>query len=412
MPHLAIHGGSPVRSKPFPAWPVFGDGERKALQEVLESGEWGGVSHRLTKTFEEQFAGYHQADYGVSVTNGTAALEIALRALGIGFGDEVILAPYTFVASATAVVMNNAIPVFCDVDPETCNIDPDLIEQHITPKTKAIMAVHIAGLPCDMDQILQIAQKHDLHVVEDAAQAHGAEWGGCRVGSIGDLGTFSFQSSKNLNAGEGGMILTNDQELYDRCWSIHNVGRIPGGRWYEHRNLGSNYRMTEWQAAILLQQMKRLPEQMRTRESNATYLAEKLAQIPGIQPLKRDSKVTSHAYHLFIFRYQTEDFGNAPKARFIEALCAEGIPCSSGYVPLYREELFSRVVTSECPFACRHVEREVDYSRVTCPEAERLSEHEAVWFNQSMLLGTRADMDNIVEAVAKIQQHHAELDAS
>ena len=269
MAHLAINGGPRVREKAFPRWPVHGEAERKAILEVLESGQWGGVEQRVVPQFEEQFAALHQCAHGVTCTNGTAALEIAIRALGISFGDEVILPPYTFIASATAILLNQAIPVFVDVDPETYTLDPSKIEEAITPKTKAIMAVHIGGMPCEMDAILHIANKHNLAVIEDSAQAHGAEWAGQRVGSIGTVGCFSFQSSKNMTSGEGGIIVTNDQEVYDRCWSIHNVGRIPGGRWYEHPNLGGNYRMTEWQAAILLAQMGRLHDQMKVRDANA-----------------------------------------------------------------------------------------------------------------------------------------------
>lgn len=410
MAHLAINGGAKVRDRAFPAWPVHGDEERKAILGVLESGQWGGVEQRLVPQFEEQFAALHQCNHAVSCTNGTAALEIAMRAMGISFGDEVILAPYTFIASATAILLNQAIPVFVDIEPETYMLDASKIEAAITPKTRAIMAVHIAGMPCDMDAILYVAQKHNLAVIEDCAQAHGAEWAGKRVGSIGRVGCFSFQSSKNMTAGEGGMIVTNDQEVFDRSWSIHNVGRIPGGRWYEHPNLGGNYRMTEWQAAILLAQMGRLHDQMKVRDANARYLADKLCQIPGISVQKRDEKVTAHAYHLFVSRYSSEAFGGVPRDRFLKALSAEGIPCSSGYVPLYREAVFSRVHTSDCPFTCKHVERVVDYSKVSCPVAEYAATQECVWFYQSMLTGDRSDMDSIVEAVGKIHEHCSELE--
>lgn len=412
MGHLAINGGAKVREAAFPKWPVHGDEERRAVLDVLESGEWGGVSQRLVPKFEELFAAFQQCDYGVSCTNGTAALEIAIRALGIGFGDEVILSPYTFIASATAIVLNNAIPVFVDIDPETYLINPDAIEAAITPKTRAIMAIHIAGQSCDMDAILQIADKHKLAVIEDCAQAHGAEWAGQRVGSFGKVGCFSFQSSKNMTAGEGGIIVTTDQEVYDQCWSIHNVGRIPGGRWYQHRNLGSNFRMTEWQAAVLLPQLERLPEHMRIREANGKYLAKKLGEVPGMFSQKRDGKVTSHAYHLFIMRYNKDAFGGVPRDKFVQAMCAEGIPCSGGYVPLYQAELFNRVKTEDCPFTCRHTGRKMDYSAVSCPACEHASAEEAVWLTQSMLLGPQTDMDSVVEAAAKVQKYHSELEES
>ncbi|MGQ9808418.1 MAG: DegT/DnrJ/EryC1/StrS family aminotransferase [Armatimonadota bacterium] len=409
MAHLAVCGGEKTRREPFHGWPVFGEEERRAVLDVLESGQWGGVEQRVVPRFEEQFAAFQQCEYAVSVTNGTAALEIAIRALGISFGDEVILPPYTFIASATAVVLNNAIPVFADIHPDTFCLDPEKIEAAITPQTKAIMAVHIGGMPCDMDAILQVAERHGLFVIEDCAQAHGAEWAGQRVGSIGHVGAFSFQSSKNMTAGEGGMIVTNERDIFEKCWSIHNVGRIPGGRWYEHRNIGSNYRMTEWQAAVLLAQLPRVPAQMKRREENAAYLAEKLNQVPGVSCQARLKPVTSHAWHLFIFKVDPKAFGDLPKSRIVEAIAAEGIPVSGGYVPLYREKLFTGIQPGSCPFACRHVKREVDYTTVSCPVCEDLCDNRLMWLHQSVLLGTKSDMDSIVEAVAKVQKYHGEL---
>ncbi len=409
MAHLALCGGEKTRREPFHRWPVWGEEERRAVLDVLESGQWGGVEQRLVPRLEEQFAAFQQCEHAVSVTNGTAALEVAIRALGIGFGDEVILPPFTFIASATAIVLNNAIPVFADIDPDTFCLDAAKAEAAVTPRTKAIMAVHIAGMPCDMDAIRQVADRHGLALIEDCAQAHGAEWAGQRVGSIGDVGAFSFQSSKNLTAGEGGMIVTNDRELFEKCWSIHNVGRVPGGRWYEHRNIGSNYRMTEWQAAILLAQLERVPAQMRRREENAAYLAEKLEQVPGVTCQKRPKAVTSHAWHLFIFKVDPAAFGDVPKQRLVEALGAEGIPVSGGYAPLYREKLFTGIRPGDCPFACRHVQRQVDYSRVDCPVCEDLCDRRLMWLHQAVLLGTKSDMDSIVEAVAKVQKYHGEL---
>ncbi|MCC6485131.1 MAG: DegT/DnrJ/EryC1/StrS family aminotransferase [Armatimonadetes bacterium] len=399
MAQLAILGGPRVREKAFHSWPVVDESDRKAIVEVVESGLWGGIEQRKVPEFEKQFSAFQDCDYGVSCTNGTHALEIVLRALGVGIGDEVILPPYTFIATATAVLLNNGIPVFADIDPETYLIDPDKVEAAITPKTKAIIAVHIAGQPCDMDALVHISKKHGIPLVEDAAQAHGAEWAGQRVGSFGVAGTFSFQSSKNLTAGEGGMIVTNNQEIYDRCWSIHNVGRVPGGRWYEHPNLGANYRMTEWQAAILLSQMKKLPEQMQVRQANASYLTSKLEQIPGILAQKRPEKITSHGYHLYIFRYDSKTFDGISRNRFMEALSAEGIPCFGGYTPLYREKAFYACVSEGAP----------DYSNLHLPISEKASDDEGVWLTQPMLLGPRSDMDSIVQAVAKVYENRAEL---
>lgn len=408
MGQLAVNGGAKTRTKPFTGWPIFDDREVSAVEEVVRSGKWGCLSGTKVSEFEKKFAEFQGAKYGICIVNGTAALEVALRAVGVKAGDEVIVPPYTFIASASAVLMIGAIPVFVDVEPESYNLDPTKIEAAITPKTKAILAVHIAGGPADMDGIMAVAKKHGLKVVEDAAQAHGAEWDGRRVGAIGDAGTFSFQASKNLNSGEGGIVVTNDPEVYSKAWSLHNIGRVPDGQWYEHRILGWNMRMTEFQAAILLAQMERLEDQMKTRDENARYLSEELSKIEGISPLKRHPKATSHAYHLFVLRYDPKAFNDAPRSAFIKALQAEGIPCSSGYVPLYKEQLFY-VEPDGCPMGCSFYGRKMDYSTVSCPVCENASYNEAVWITQSVLLGTKEDMDDIVSAVRKIRDNSTEL---
>jgi dTDP-4-amino-4,6-dideoxygalactose transaminase len=249
-----------------------------------------------------------------------------------------------------------------------------------------------------MDALGEIARRRGVKLVEDAAQAVGASWRGCGVGALGDAGTFSFQASKNLNAGEGGIVLTNEEAVYERAWSLINVGRVRDGTWYQHESLSGNYRMTEWQGAILLAQMQRLQEQTERRTRNALYLAEQLAQIPGVAPLRRDTRVTCHAYHLFIFRYDAGAFGGLPRDEFLRALAAEGIPCSSGYVPLYRQGAF-RIDAATHPFPSQRI----DYSRVRCPVTERVCEEEAIWLKQSLLLAEREEMDDIVAAVRKIQ---------
>jgi len=400
---LAINGGAPVRTKPFHPWPVWDEREVEALKDVCNSGQWWSIGGRKCPEFEKRFATYHQARFGVCVPNGTIALEVSLRAAGVKAGDEVIVPPYTFIATASACLMVNAIPVFVDIDPDTYCIDPRRIEEAITEKTKAIIPVHIGGCPADMDHILSIARKHHLAVVEDAAQAHAAEWKGRRIGAIGDLGAFSFQASKNLNAGEGGIVLTDNEELYVRAWSVHNVGRVPDGAWYHHEVLGGNYRMTEWQAAILLAQLERLDEQTERRNSNALYLTSRLSEIEGIRPMKRSPEVTKHAYHLYIFRYDKEGFGGLSRADFLKALNAEGIPSSPGYVPLYREPAF-RTNLEECPLACKFAGRRMDYTQVYCPVTEKACNEEGVWLFQSMLLGPKEDMDDIAEAIAKIHK--------
>src|SRR5690606_28602609 len=237
---LAVNGGEPVRSTPFPAWPTADSADEAALLDVLRSGKWGSTHGDLVARFEREFAQYQHARFGVCVCNGTLALAAALRAVGVGLGDEVVVPPYTFIASAAAVTFVGAIPVFADIDPDTHLLDPQAVEAVISERTKAVMPVHIAGRPCDMDAFAELGRRHGVAIIEDSAQAHGAEWKGRRVGALGDVGTFSFQTSKNVSAGEGGIVVTNDEALADRLYSIANVGRVRGGGWYEHQHLGYN----------------------------------------------------------------------------------------------------------------------------------------------------------------------------
>jgi dTDP-4-amino-4,6-dideoxygalactose transaminase len=395
---LAIRGGTPVRTKPFTKWPVFDEREEKALIEVLRSGNWGRITGKKNEEFEEKFSQFVGVSYGITCVNGTAALEIALRAVGVERGDEVIVPAYTFIATASSCILVGATPVFVDIDPNTYNIDPEKVEQAITTKTKAIIPVHIGGCPSNMDKILAIARKYNLLVIEDAAQAHGAEWKGKKVGSLGDIATFSFQASKNINAGEGGIIVTNNKKFADLSWSLMNVGRVKTGGWYDHPILGWNYRMTEFQAAILLVQLERIEEQMRTREENAKYLTEQLKKIEGISPLVPDDGVTRHAYHLYIFRYNKDAFKGLRREEFLKALNAEGIPASSGYVPLYK---FPAI--TQWPY------NERKYNDLYLPVTEKACFEEGVWLTQNILLGTKEDMDDIVEAINKIKENVDEL---
>jgi dTDP-4-amino-4,6-dideoxygalactose transaminase len=393
---LAIQGGAPVRNAPWPKWPVWDEEDCNAVADVVRSGGWFSGNGSKNKDFADFYARAHNAKHAVPVCNGTLAIEVALRAAGVQAGDEVIMPPYTFIATAAATVNVNAIPIFADVDPRTLNLDPKAAEAAITPKTKAIIAVHIAGNPADMDAFTEIARRKGVVLIEDAAQAHLAEWRERRVGAIGLAGTFSFQASKNLNSGEGGIVLTDDDETFERAWSLHNCGRVRDGGWYEHRMLSGNYRLSEFQAAILLSQARRLEAQTRTRNVNALYLADQLAQMEGITPLHRDERVTQHAYHLFIFRYCPEAFGGMSRADFMAALKAEGVPCSPGYSPLYRSPAF-KIDTKTHPYPSA-----VDYSKYRLPEVEQACE-EAVWLTQGMLLAEKSDMDDIVAAVRKIQ---------
>jgi dTDP-4-amino-4,6-dideoxygalactose transaminase len=286
--------------------------------------------------------------------------------------------------------------VFVDIDPETNNIDPARIEAAITPRTRAIVPVHIGGQPADLDGVLDVARKHGIPVLEDACQAWGAEWKGTPVGAIGDLGCFSFQASKNINAGEGGIVVTNSRELYNLVWSLHNVGRLPEGGWYQHEILGRNLRMAEWNAAILLAQLERLPEMMATRQRNAARLTTGLAEVPGLTPTKVDERVTSHAWHLYQIRYDPARFGGKSRDEFVTALRAEGIPCSAGYVPLTYQNAIR--ITLRNRFGEDALANLADV-----PRAEHAGGH-TVWLAQTMLLGSDEDSDQIVAACAKIQR--------
>jgi len=409
MGRLAINGGEKVRERAFPSWPVYDEREREALNEVLESGKWW--YGEKVREFEEKFAAYQDANYGITTTNGTVALEISLISAGVGAGYEVIIPSYTFVATATAVLKANAVPVFVDIEPETFNIDPDKIEEAITDRTRAIIPVHFGGLPVDMDEITAIARSHGLLIIEDAAHAWGSRWKGRGVGAIGDLGIFSFQMSKNITAGEGGIILTNDEELADTCRSYTNCGRGKEKPWYEHYLLGGNYRMTEFQAAILLAQLTRLDEQVATREENARRLDQGLSGLRGISVVRRDPRVTRRSYHLYCFRYHAEQLDGVPRARFIEAMNAEGIPCYTGYPhPVYKNPLFTRKGSGPryCPVSCPYYGGDMDYTEVSCPVAERVCQ-EAVWLKQFVLLGTKEDMDDIIKAAEKVIENIDEL---
>jgi len=394
MEALAIQGGTPVRTKPWPEWPIYGEEEERLLLEVLRSGKWGGVGRIKLPELEEKFAAFHDAKYAVATVNGTIGITVALKAAGVKPGDEVIMPPYTFIATATSALLFGAIPVFADVETDTLLLDPEKVTAAITPKTKAIVTVHLAGAPSNMTRLKELADQHGLALIEDAAQAVGAQWEGRGVGALGDAGTFSFQSSKNINAGEGGMILSNNKELADMAWSIANVGRVRDGAWYQHDHIGWNLRMTEFQAAVLLGQMMRLEEQMEKRERNARLLTELLNEIDGIETMRRDPRITRHAYHLYMFKLAPDAATKVDKNEVIRRLNAEGIPALPGYVSLNRNAAVLREVeqlTGE--------RREYD-----CPVSERASEKEVLWLQQAMLLAEEEDMHDIARAVAKVMK--------
>jgi len=318
---------------------------------------------------------------------------------------------YTFVANANAVLKVNAIPIFADIDLSTANIDPQDVERKITDKTKAIVPVHFAGLPCDMDALKVLAQKHNLRIVEDACHSWGSKWKGKGTGALGDCGVFSFQMSKNLTSGEGGIVLTDMEELADTVRSYTNCGRGKDKPWYEHYLLGTNLRMTEIQAGLLLAQFTRLGGHTLKREENAAFLDQNLKEIPGIEIMARDERVTRRAYHLYICRYIEAEWDGLPREKFFEALQAEGIPAYGGYPhPLYKNPLFQRKGEGAnfCPLSCPYYGKDIDYEKVSCPNAEKICQ-QAMWLKHSLLLGEKKDMQDIVDAVIKIRENLEDL---
>ena len=391
MTSLAIHGGSPVRTSPIGQWPEFGREEEEMVLAALRSGTWGSLDGTYVKQFEKEFADFQAARYGVATVNATMGLAVAMKAVGLGPGDEVIVPPYTFIATASAALMIGAIPVFADVDPATLLIDPEKIDAAVSGRTKAIVPVHHGGSPVDMDAVMDVARRRGLRVVEDAAQAHGAAWRGRPVGAIGDVGVFSHQSSKTLTAGEGGTMVTNDPEIDELLWSYRNVGRRRGGEWYEHVRLGWNLRMTELQAALLLAQLKRVPAQQARRTEAATYLTERLEEIPGVLAVKVPEGVTAHSWYTYHWRWLGAKLGGLHKMVFARALRAEGIPVLHGYVPINRNE----AVRAE-------IKRLGGPEPVACPAAEQADAEEILAFSSPILMASHEDIDDVVRAVEKV----------
>ena len=407
MSDLALLGGAKSKKKAFPAWPQYDERERRALNEVLESRVWWRTPGTKTLEFEQAFAKYHGARHGIAVTNGTAALEVTMAALGIGAGDEVILPDFTFVATASAVLFANALPVLVDVDAETWCIRPDLVEAAITPRTKAIIAVHMGGHPADLDALRKIAGDRGIALVEDSAHAHGTEWKGKKIGAIGVAGTFSFQASKLMTAGEGGMIVTNNDEFERQARSVHDCGRMPGEWFYSHYINGSNYRLSEWQGAILNVQLGRVEEQTKLRHENARFLDLLLTEIPGITPQKLDPRCSRNGHYAYIFHVDRKEFAGVSTERIVAALNAEGIPTQASYPPLHELDVFQNGEYRKrlCGDQARQEHR---FLQAEFP-ATRKAAWETIWFPQPTLLGDEEDMQEMAAALRKIQTCAKEL---
>jgi dTDP-4-amino-4,6-dideoxygalactose transaminase len=411
----ALLGGASVHTGGWPVWPAWNPStDEKRLLETIRSGVWSRAN--TVNEFEEKWARLIGSKRCLSVVNGTSALIAALTQLDIGGGDEVIVPPYTFIATVAAVLMTGAMPVFADVDRETFQINPKNIEKKITSRTRAILPVHILGLPADMPAIMNIAKKHNLVVVEDACQAWLAEINRKNVGTFGDAGCFSFQNSKNMTMGEGGAIVSDNDEFMDRCFSFHNYGNphgaMVGAVGSGTAILGTKMRLTEYQAAIGLAGMVRLEEETVKRVENAAYLKSKIEKIPGIVPYRLYDHVTRAAFHLFPFRYQKDKFEGLSRELFLKALQAEGIPCSSGYAKLNKMPYLEHAFQTK-NFRKMYPKKLLDintYNRQNeCPENDSLCDEEAVWLTQNMLLAGKPDMDNITNAIEKIRQNAGKL---
>ena len=405
-------GGKPVRKAAFPVWPVYDETEEQALLEVLHSKKWFRGEGQYVNHFEDAYIQKTGAKHCVATANGTSAVLAALGVLDVGPGDEVIVPPYTFVATINAVLMHHALPVFVDTDIDTFQIDANKMEAAISDRTVAMLPVHLGGGVSNLDTIMDISKRRNLPVVEDACQAHLAEWRGKKVGNYGVMGCFSFQASKNLTAGEGGAVLTNDDEIAEKLYAFHNNcrARKTASFNFTYRGTrGANLRLCEFQAGILLAQMARLDQQYETREANATYLNQVLSQIPGIKVAKNNEGCTRNAHHLYMFRFDKEQFGGLPRAKFLSAMAAEGVPCSGGYSPLNTETFIKDALKSKAYQRIYPADVLANWAeRTHCPVNDQLC-NEAVWFTQSMLLGTRADMDDIVAAITKIRAYGADL---
>ena len=407
MAELALNGGRKTKQKAFPIWPQYDDHERKALAEVLESRVWWRTPGTKTLQFESDFARFHGAKHGIAVTNGTAALEVTMSALGIGPGDEVILPDFTFVATASAVLYAGALPVMVDVSPETYCMDVTRAETAITARTKAIIAVHMGGHPADLDALVALTKQKGIALIEDSAHAHATEWKGRCIGAQGIAGTFSFQSSKLMTAGEGGIIITNDDAFEKQARSVHDCGRMPGEWFYSHFINGSNYRLSEWQGAILGAQLTRLDEQTRHRHQNALLLDKLLCQIPGITPQTLDPRCTRNGHYAYIFHVNTKEFAGATTERLIEAMNAEGIPNQASYPPVHALHVFQNGEYRKR--LCGSQAKELHaFLQAGYPHTHRAA-FETIWIPQPALLGDEEDMHEIAAAWRKIQKFAKEL---
>jgi dTDP-4-amino-4,6-dideoxygalactose transaminase len=421
MARLALLGGTPLRTQPYPSWPQGGEAERRWLDKVLSGHRWfaglqGDDPEALGSLFGERFARLHGGKYALPVSNGSVAIEIALKVLGINPGDEVIVPPYTFISTATSVLMVGAIPVFADINPQSYCLDPQDVARRITSRTRAIMPVHLGGQMADMPALKRLASQHHLAVVEDCAQAIDASIEGGKAGTWGDMGTFSFQSNKTITSGEGGLVMTNEPGLAEKIVALRAFGRFrnrPGVRSSDLvcQRLSSNYRLSEFQSAVLLGQLERFPVQDRLRQANAARLTRGLDELPGVKHVRQDLPSMKHGYYYYILRYDPESFGGLNPDRLCEVLNAEGIPFVPGdRIPLYRHPVFELRNIEEYlgPAHAKRYQETIKPSKLECPAAEKACTC-TILLRHQVLLGTEQDMDDIVKAFLKIRENIDEL---
>jgi dTDP-4-amino-4,6-dideoxygalactose transaminase len=406
----AILGGEKIHSGGWPVWPQWKPEYNESLTKVMQSGVWSRAD--IVNEFEKKWAETIGSKRCLSVVNGTNALVTAVAMNDIGAGDEVIVTPYTWISTIQSVLLAGAIPVFADIDPETYQIDPEKIKTKITPRTKAILPVHILGMPADMDKIMAIGKEHNLIVIEDACQAWLAEVNHKKVGTIGQSGCFSFQNSKHLPLGEGGAVVSDDDAFIDKCYSFHNVGfphgTVIGGVGAGSVMLGTKLRLTEYQAAIGLAQLGVLDEQTTMRNENAKYLRDQIKGIPGIKPYKLYKNVTRAAFHMFCFRYDEKEFKGLSRDKFLKALSAEGIPNLSGYAPFLNKQPYLQQAFNTKNFKKMYTAEELDFTKYSerneCPENDKLC-MESVWLQQNMLLAEKKDLDHVADAIDRIRKN-------
>ncbi len=410
MQQLAILGGKPVRANPFSPWPQYTQADLDRIVKVVESRHWGGfpVPSQHAGAFAARFAELHGAKYGLCLVNGTVALSAAVQALGLKFGDEIIVPAYTWDGTAIAVLQAGCVPVFADVDPDTYCLDPKAVRVSLTPRTRAILPVHIAMRFADMAALLAIAREHKLLIIEDCAHAHGGRFQGKGAGAAGDAGCFSFQESKLMTAGEGGMVLTNRLDCYEALQSIINCGRPSLTDKFERKVLGANYRMTELQAALLIGQLDSWPELCQKRTYHAALLSKALETMPHLRPLPAQPGLERETIYHYLFQYRPA--GPAPsRDLFVAALEAEGVPCDGRfYEPVYRSDLFC-ATPENCPQLVVGRDQPMDYSACRCPISERAAFEESVWLPQFLLIGSESDVQDITRAIEKVVSNLGEL---